>query len=79
MVRQIAVGDESPIKDAVVEFVHVFFVRFFRACARFHFASRFSTSSFDTLNIRRTALSNFSASVLPGTFGAGSGFISLPS
>jgi hypothetical protein len=31
----------------------MFFVRFFRACARFHFASRFSSSSFDTLNILR--------------------------
>ena len=38
-----------------------------RACARFHFASRFASSSFETLNIRRTALSIFSASVLPGT------------
>jgi hypothetical protein len=54
------------------------FFRFFRACDRFHLASRFTSSSFETLNILLTALLNRSASVSPGTFGAGAGFI-LPS
>jgi len=53
----------------------VFFACFFRARDRFHFASAFRTSSFETVNILRTALSKRSASVLPGTFGAGVGFI----
>jgi hypothetical protein len=53
----------------------LFFARFFRARARLHFASAFSTSSFETVNILRTALSNRSNSVLPGTCGAGAGFI----
>ena len=52
-------------------------VRLFRVRSRFHFASRFSSSSFDTLNILRRALSNLSASVLPGTCGAGNGLIWL--
>jgi hypothetical protein len=50
-------------------------VRLFRVRSRFHFASRFSRSFFDTLNILRRALSNLSASVLPGTCGAGNGFM----
>jgi len=41
----------------------------------FSFASRLSNSSFDTLNTCRIALSNRSKSVLPGTFGAGNGFM----
>jgi hypothetical protein len=43
--------------------------------SRFHFASRFSSSSFDTLKTWRIALSNRSNSVLPGTVGAGNGFM----
>jgi hypothetical protein len=54
-------------------------MRFLRLCARFHFASAFRKSSLDTLNIFLTALSNLSASVLPGMFGAAAGFIVLPS
>src|SRR5258708_2244767 len=50
--------------------------RLFPAFARFrfHLASSFNSSFFETVNILRTALSNFSASVFPGTSGAGSGF-----
>ena len=51
------------------------FARLFSVRDRFHFASSFSTSSFETLNILRMALSIRSASVLPGTLGAGSGFM----
>jgi hypothetical protein len=54
------------------------FTRFFRTRARLHFASAFSTSSFETVNILRTALSNRSNSVLPGTCGAGAGFMAHP-
>jgi hypothetical protein len=46
---------------------HDFLVRFLRPRDRFMLASRLSISSFDTLNILRTALSMRSASVLPGT------------
>jgi hypothetical protein len=52
-----------------------FLARFFRSRARFHFASSFSKSTFDTVRTLRKALSIRSASVLPGTFGAGAGFI----
>jgi hypothetical protein len=55
-----------------------FFARFFFACDRFQFSSRFRNSSFETLNIVRTALSIRSASVLPGTPGAGAGFMYPP-
>jgi hypothetical protein len=53
-----------------------FLARFFLALACFHFASAFSKSVFETVSTLRKALSNFSASVLPGTFGAGCGFTS---
>lgn len=56
-----------------------FFARFFRACERFQSASRFDSVSFETLNILRTGLSMRSASVLPGTSGAGRGFMLGPS
>lgn len=46
--------------------------------ARFHFVSSLARASFGTLNTLRTALSNPSNSVLPGTFGAASGFIRAP-
>jgi hypothetical protein len=49
--------------------------RFFFARVRFSLASSFRYASFETLNTLRTALSNLSASVLPGTWGAGAGFI----
>jgi hypothetical protein len=49
-----------------------FFSRFFRFRARC-FISCFTNASFDALNSVRTAASMRSASVLPGTFGAGSG------
>jgi hypothetical protein len=39
----------------------LFFVRFFRRCFRSHFASRFTNSSLETLNVRRAAFSNRSA------------------
>ncbi|PYT34300.1 MAG: hypothetical protein DMG58_05210 [Acidobacteria bacterium] len=52
-----------------------FLDRFFLARARFQFASSFNRSSFETVRILRRALSIRSASVLPGTFGAGNGFI----
>lgn len=42
---------------------------------RFCLASSFKTSSFDTVKIWRTALSNRFHGVLPSTFGAGSGFM----
>jgi hypothetical protein len=45
------------------------FARFFRACACFR------SSSFETLNMMRTALSTHSVSVLPGTCGAGEVFM----
>jgi hypothetical protein len=48
-------------------FQALFLARFLRESACFVLASRRSTSSFDTLNILRTALSIRSASVLPGT------------
>jgi len=51
-----------------------FFGRLFRSSTFFSRASRLSSSSFDTLNTWRIALSNLSNSVFPGTFGAGSGF-----
>src|SRR5689334_12770800 len=51
------------------------FARFFRFRARFHSASRFTTSSFETAKIERTALSNRSNSESPGT--SGGGFFSL--
>lgn len=54
---------------------YAFFVRFFLARARFQAASLPSNSSFETVNILRTALSMRSASVLPGTSGASNGFI----
>ena len=56
----------------------VYFARFFLACPRFRFTSRFSKSSFETLNMMRTALSMRSASVLPGISVAGSGFMLGP-
>jgi hypothetical protein len=59
--------------------LHGFFARFLRACARFHFSLRFTSSSFETLNILLAALLNLSASVSPGMFGAGAGFIVPPS
>jgi hypothetical protein len=49
----------------------------FRACLRR--ASCFRYGPFGTLNIMRTALSMGSAGVLPGTFGAGAGFILVSS
>jgi hypothetical protein len=53
-----------------------FLARFFRA--RPHLLFSLNMSSFETVNILQTALSNRSASVLPGTFGAGAGFIEPP-
>jgi hypothetical protein len=47
--------------------------RFFRSRARFHFASSLSKSAFETLSTFVRALLIRSASVLPGTWGAGSG------
>ena len=61
-----------------INFQRDLFVRFFLACAQFHSASRKSKSSFDTLNIMPTALSNRSEPVLPGIFGARDGFIQAP-
>src|SRR6266496_1801005 len=65
-----------------VEAIHLWatlhFARFFRARARFHFASAFRRSSLETVRTLRTALSNLSNSVLPGIFGAGNGFIQSP-
>lgn len=52
-----------------------FLARFFRARACFHFASALSRSAFETVRTLRRALSILSASVLPGTCGAGSGFM----
>ncbi|MGI8746698.1 MAG: hypothetical protein ACR2NN_29810 [Bryobacteraceae bacterium] len=51
-----------------------FFARFFFALSCFHFCSALSTSVLEIVNIFRTALSNRSASVFPGTLGAGAGF-----
>lgn len=47
------------------------FVRFFAGFVRWYSASASRKASLETLNILRTALSNFSASVLPGTSGGG--------
>jgi hypothetical protein len=47
-----------------------------RAFARFAFVSCFTKADFGTLRNLDTALSNRSNSVLPGTLGAGSGFMS---
>ncbi len=65
----------ASLKGLTLAYAPCVFARFFRACARFHFVSRFIRSSFNMLNILRTALSGLSGSVLPGTFGAGNGFI----
>lgn len=51
-----------------------FFGRLFRFRSFWYCASRLSSSSLDTLNTWRIALSNLSNSVFPGTFGAGNGF-----
>ena len=51
-----------------------FFGRLFLSRSFLYRASRLTSSSFDTLNTWRIALSNLSNSVFPGTFGAGSGF-----
>jgi len=56
-----------------------FLPRFLRSFLRFSRASIFNKSSLETLSIWRMALSNRSNSVLPGTFGAGNGFIVCPS
>ena len=53
----------------------IFFARFLRSRARFSRSSSFRYASFGTLINFLTALSIRSASVLPGTGGAGSGFI----
>jgi hypothetical protein len=55
----------------------VFFVRFF-SLVRFSRASFFSKSFFDTVSTMLSALLMRSASVFPGTCGAGSGFIAAP-
>jgi hypothetical protein len=52
-----------------------FLARFFRARSFFNLASSSRYASFETVNSFLTALSNRSASVLPGTLGAGAGFI----
>jgi hypothetical protein len=53
-----------------------FLDRFF-SCVRFRRASFFSRSFFDTVSTMLSALLIRSASVLPGTSGAGAGFISI--
>lgn len=52
-------------------FFACFFGRFFRL------ASFFKSSAFETLSTERSALLMRSASVFPGTFGAGDGFMVL--
>jgi hypothetical protein len=52
-----------------------FFARFFRSRSFFSLASSFRYASLETLKTFLTALLIRSASVLPGTFGAGAGFI----
>jgi hypothetical protein len=53
-------------------------IRFLRVRDFFSADSLLSRSSFETLNTCRRALLNFSASVLPGTSDAGSGFMLTP-
>jgi hypothetical protein len=51
----------------------------FLSRARFSFASALRKASFGTVMIFRKALSKRSHSVFPGTYGAGSGFMLVPS
>src|SRR6266404_5937601 len=68
---------QSTATGAIVRSQDIFFERFLSR-ARFVRASFLSRSSFDTVRTMRSALLMRPASVLPGTFGAGSGFISFP-
>jgi hypothetical protein len=54
------------------------FARFFAGFVRWYSASASKNASLETLNIVRTALSNFSAAVFPGTGGAACGFMCFP-